>query len=66
MFGSFPVTLHKNAKFERFLLKSGDSTLTQAETSWLNADSNGDKRDSTLTRRISLILTADSTLTQLI
>ena len=42
------------------------STLTQAVSSWLNSDSNDDQRDSTLTRLISLIFTADSTLTRLI
>ena len=43
-----------------------DSTLTQAVSSWFNSDSNDDQRDSTLTRLISLIFTADSTLTRLI
>ena len=43
-----------------------DSTLTQTVSSWLNSDSNDDQRDSTLTRLISLIFTADSTLTRLI
>ena len=43
-----------------------DSTLTQAVSSWLNSDSNDDQRDSTLTRLISLISTADSTLIRLI
>ena len=43
-----------------------DSTLTQAVSSWPNSDSNNDQRDSTLTRLISLIFTADSTLTRLI
>ena len=43
-----------------------DSTLTQAISSWLNSDSNDDQHDSTLTRLISLIFTADSTLTRLI
>ena len=42
-----------------------DSTLTQAISSWLNSDSNDYQRDSTLTRLISLIFTADSTLTRL-
>ena len=43
-----------------------DSTLTQAVSSWLNSDSNDGQRNSTLTRLISLIFTADSTLTRLI
>ena len=42
------------------------STLTQAVSSWLNSDSNDDQRDSTLTRLISFIFTADLTLTRLI
>ena len=42
------------------LQKITDSTLTQA------VDSNDDQRDSTLTRLIFLIFTADSTLTRLI
>ena len=36
------------------------------DLSCLNSDSNDDQRDSTLTRLISLIFTADSTLTPLI
>ena len=46
--------------------KNFDLTLTQAVSSWLNSDSNDDQRDSTLTRLISLLFTADSTLTRLI
>ena len=46
--------------------KISDSALTQAVSSWLNSDSNGDQRDSTLTQIISLIFKADSTLTRLI
>ena len=49
-----------------FFRKISDSTLTQAVSSWLNSDSNDEQRDSTLTRLISLIFTADSTLTRLI
>ena len=56
-----------NCKILTFSLrKISDSTLTQAVSSWLNSDSNDDQRDSTLTRLISLIFTADSTLTRLI
>ena len=49
-----------------FFKRISDSTLTQAVSSWLNPDSNDEQRDSTLTRLISLIFTADSTLTRLI
>ena len=48
------------------LIKFSDSTLTEAVCMWLNSDSNDDQRDSTLTRLISLIFTADSILTRLI
>ena len=56
-----------NCKILTFSLrKIIHSTLTQAVFSWLNSDSNDDQRDLTLTRLISLIFTADSTLTRLI
>ena len=56
-----------NCKILTFSLrKICDSTLTQAVSSWLNSDSNDNQRDSTLTRLISWIFTADSTLTRLI
>ena len=64
---SFPCKVTDNCEILTFSpRKIIDSTLTQAVSSWLNSDSNDDQRDSTLTRLISLIFTADSTLTQLI
>ena len=59
--------MYWQCKISTFSLKQNqwlnfDSTIF----SWLNSDSNDDQRDSTLTRLMSLIFTADSTLTRLI
>ena len=56
-----PCNATKKCKIITFLfIKISVSSLTQAVFRWLNSDSNDDQRDSTLTRPISLIFTADS------
>ena len=63
----FPCKTTDKCKILTFLFRKISAlTFTQAVSSWLNSDSNDDQRDSTLTRLISFIFTADSTLTRLI